>query len=404
MNRLLEQVIPIPAPPRGAVVVDLVFNVTWATLVLNPPPHGPGLRWDPELPKDHRYNVLRFRIENRGFWSSILPWMGRPCAPLQATVYSFGGFLDLVKIIFRWQNFSPIQVLLPIPGICWTDPDAYLVPPNKTPLNLVMKAEDYYDEVENTLTSVPQDIKGTKATRYRKYFAELNRETHEALLGVREQRGETVPNLDERRKAVDWLVRQGVLERRVKLRADGLKQTGSCPQAEPVDPVNHPSIRLMSDVQLQVIANYFGDVVVDAKARADFQEAYEMFANGDLRYQLATGAWTTQPSCGFYFFFAEFALLAIDIGASPKEWRQLAPSLVRTQPIFARVYRPANPDTANFDSYRGCNYSTMRIFTPSERQDLVAALPYPNEAALCAGAAQNAVDFLPGILEPVAVP
>ncbi|HED65675.1 MAG TPA: hypothetical protein ENJ09_08990 [Planctomycetes bacterium] len=82
--------------------------------------------------------------------------------------------------------------------------------------------------------------------------------------------------------------------------------------------------------------------------------AFERFANGELRLFLpGVGVWTTQPSSGFYFFFAELAFACIELDIDADLWRPVLPTLVATQRIFADLYRPdpvevPAPDQADY--------------------------------------------------------
>lgn len=136
----------------------------------------------------------------------------------------------------------------------------------------------------------------------------------------------------------------------------------------------------------------------DGSGGIDFdkgEEAYEMFANGELRLQLPDSlAWTTQPSSAFYFYFGEFALLCVELEVDVAVWSQLANVLVRTQRIFADVY-PSAADNPAFEDYSACSFKEWRMWTGSEKQKLKD--DYAN-VDLCIAAASNAHEFMPGIV------
>jgi hypothetical protein len=79
----------------------------------------------------------------------------------------------------------------------------------------------------------------------------------------------------------------------------------------------------------------------------EVEDAFELFATGQLRLRTQSGFWSTQPSSGWYFYFAELALLGGEEGhvatalLTPVEralWRSLANVLVRTQVLFTEAY------------------------------------------------------------------
>lgn len=92
-----------------------------------------------------------------------------------------------------------------------------------------------------------------------------------------------------------------------------------------------------------------------------------MFANGELRLQLPSKFWTTQPSSGFFFYWALYGFLAVQLGVpGHAQWEGLLPGLVAAQEIFARVYAP-HGTSRHLDNYRACNYDVRQVWTASEK-------------------------------------
>ena len=122
-----------------------------------------------------------------------------------------------------------------------------------------------------------------------------------------------------------------------------------------------------------------------------------MFANGELRLQLPSNlAWTTQPSSAYYFFFAEFALLAIDLGVDVPVWSKLLNVLVRTQRMVFSVYK-ASVRKPGFGDYSPCSFDPGRSWPCSEREELRRWFRGLGNHDLCVVAARHAHEFVPGI-------
>ena len=141
--------------------------------------------------------------------------------------------------------------------------------------------------------------------------------------------------------------------------------------------------------------------------------AFERFANGQLRtpvFDATFGITTTQPSSGFYFYFAQLALLAAEVleGAQGKCWGQLANAMVRTQEVFARNYSPDSAGksacaTSESSAWRpgdycGCNFVKPR-FSDKELGSLRKAYENRLTPDLEKQAAINAEKAFPGLVE-----
>ncbi len=129
-----------------------------------------------------------------------------------------------------------------------------------------------------------------------------------------------------------------------------------------------------------------------------FEEAFEMFANGELRLRLPEPelAWTTQPSSGLYFYFAEFALLAAELGIQRETWTRLANVLVRSQRIYCDVYPPRAAETpAKLSSYWACGYAPQRAWVGAQKAALRREFDGLELGELAVAAAQHTLAFMP---------
>jgi hypothetical protein len=399
-ERATEQRIPIPVPPPGSEIIDIVFNVARGRILREQPRIGiEGFEQELGPASSSPINILRFRGsrgERRGEREGSIPrtsWV---------TVRGQGEQPELVKIVYRGRRSRearPLEpreehdqilaVYAPAPGTCPDDADYLLsvawTKPQTGPESMTLDPAGYASDLEALLHGAPD----TPTTRYRKYFATLNLRTHPDLI-------ETLPDAelpramkDDRNQWIGWLV--AILHDRVVNRARAYVKSPDVPWKDTVG-AGIERITELSRIQLQVADEWFGG---DA---TPFREAFEMFANGALRLQLPNLAWTTQPSSGYFFYFAEFALLAMDQDVDAARWGQLAPTLVRAQHVFARVYPPAKPNEATFSSYRACNYDPLQVYSASELAQLEIDYPYVTEKDLRLGAGANAAQYLPAVL------
>jgi hypothetical protein len=167
-----------------------------------------------------------------------------------------------------------------------------------------------------------------------------------------------------------------------------------------------PYLKCLSDVQLQLIRKHFA--IDNSEGLARFERAYEMFANGELGLYLPqSSAWTCEPSSGYYFLFAEFALLATDpatplaaaLGEDRALWERLCNVLVRTQEIFCRVYAPRRTRKRDFASYTATNYFDRRApLGVGDKADLRRRFEGATLDSLARAAADNVVAHLSGVL------
>lgn len=136
-----------------------------------------------------------------------------------------------------------------------------------------------------------------------------------------------------------------------------------------------------------------------------FEQAFEAFADGNLRIKLQpSGMRSTQPSSGFYFYFAELALLAAEAELDPpldrKLWEALGNVMVRTQEVFAARYGPeeALHHDRDTSSYGACLYREDADMQTSSNKRKIDARnkfePAKTLQKLAVACAQNTMDML----------
>lgn len=185
-------------------------------------------------------------------------------------------------------------------------------------------------------------------TRYQRFFALMDQSTHPDLLGVRNKPSEYVQLL----KAYFWQM--------VQSRSLAASTGDPAPIYEAVsdDSPDAFNARELLDSMRRMLEELWA---TDPHA---VDEAFEAFANGELRVRLPCRVWTTQPSSALYFCFAELALYAIDQGEQGAlgqaqhlpAWYAFARIFVRTQQIYVDAYAPCTPEPVRFGDYNGCCY------------------------------------------------
>jgi hypothetical protein len=81
-------------------------------------------------------------------------------------------------------------------------------------------------------------------------------------------------------------------------------------------------------------------------------------------------------------------------------WLEMARVLIRTQPVFQRVYAPKDAGalaTADLASYRSANFDPEAVWTPSELLALRPPLSVATPDQLRKAAATNAIAAFPGL-------
>ncbi len=393
----------LPPTPGGCTSVDIVFNLGRGRLLDGSMQQVPrGYLFDKRARKAPP-NVLRLKVTKR---------MDRT----RLVILSSGEQLELVKLIFicpeeglpgRRGLPRPMErlprMIYKLPSQTCADDADYLL--NVAPLTRnvggVTKTfgpKDYQDALEAEL-GIPNPPT-TTVNKYRRYFAELNLQTLPDLIPLLVQKtggAFTTTDVTDRINDIDWAIL--TLKARVTERVQLFNANTAVSPAMTQDGglVGPPKIQWLSTLQLGIIDQFFQPAVGNFD-EVGFNEAYEMFANGELRFELPTWSWTFQPSSGFYFFFAEFALWAIEKNIDTARWEMLAKTLIRTQEIFARVYPPDDPPNAVLESYHPCAYDPLEVYTASEKTALVTAQPLATVNDLRMAASRNALASLPGLV------
>jgi len=367
----------VPAAPPGAGAVDLVFAPSRGSLRLLKHDDSPYAAVDDAPASKHHDGVLNATIRADKQGPVLISWEGEPP--------------ELVKLVFRRDTGEAFAVYVPPPGTCLDEPTAFLrvlasgsEDPAARAWFRIRGPTELLDALDDLLASAPD----TPVTRYRKYFADLNRNTHSAYIPTLVDAGVLTPCESEERRAAIHRVRNRCQDR-IFERMSSVHLSGACTHFEPSG--IKQAVELLSTLQLGLLDKHMHGRL------AEIEEAYEMFANGALRLQLDDLRWSTQPSSAFYFAFGEFALFAMDDGVDVERWRQLAPVLIRTQSVYRRVYAPT-VDSPTFDSYSPCAYDPRRTFGCRELRALAESYAGASDYGLHWLAAENAIDAFPGHL------
>jgi hypothetical protein len=150
----------------------------------------------------------------------------------------------------------------------------------------------------------------------------------------------------------------------------------------------------LSKLQLGIMREYLpdGDDVIDLEA---FTEAFEMFANGELRVEVVNGVWNGEPDSAFEFSFAEFAFVAIENNIDDEEWSSLVIALVMSQEIFTQTYKPDLPPPFFYSDYHSTNFAPEKQVDMLFKQQLRAEYEGKSVDELAEQAGRNAFDAFP---------
>jgi outer membrane protein OmpA-like peptidoglycan-associated protein len=153
------------------------------------------------------------------------------------------------------------------------------------------------------------------------------------------------PNVADKQKRTEQveLVVKALVDRRderAKKAADG-KVMGARPVSKTTHPDLHAAVQALSTLQLELFREYLPGAAGGINW-AGFMTCFERFANGQLRspHPAFAGAGVGEPEGGFFFLFAEFAMLCFDTRIDWRTWEQALPSLIAPQEIFIHVYHP----------------------------------------------------------------
>jgi len=333
-----------------------------------------GLVWirDARLPP----NILHLRVDDDASSGEV-------------RIRALEGPPELARIVVRHQE----ELLLYGPPA-----DGEFSCPETESVQLASLAEilpgpaDYLNELWTLLDKAPT----TPLWNYRRFFADLDRHTDDVLR--KEYLGAKDPALLALMDAVIPTV-MATLSDCLTRRAVDPTHGYRCPEYPGAAAV-HGELRAVSDLFLSLVFKYFR-----APGRGldleSFEDAFEMFANGELRLELPSGAWTTQPSSGYYFYFAEFALTCAMAGIETGLWTRLANCQVRTQRIFCKVYEPSAPPPWDLAHYKADDYDAARTFTRVEKAELARLFLGKSLEELCIAQAAHLEEFAPDTVPPV---
>ncbi len=383
----------IEIPPCSADGVDLflVFNVKRGKPIdFESPKEIVGIELVRDGPRKRPLprNVLHLRLRQK---------CGRNRIRVKTTVEP----LDLVKVIYRDPARKKLLVhavneagQVPEQAVEIEDDDR-----DDKLLEEILDTNKYVQEIEQALLDLVRN--NDPRSKSSQYFWDLDRETHADILKV------AVPSeiaRELRAKSINraMSILNDRLVERAKLRKNG---QAIAPLATPISKDDLDFLKGISDLQLQILRKHFD--ITSQSGLSDFEQTFERFANGELRLRLKSGAYACQPSSGYYFFFAEFALLAADtsaplaayIGAADAAtWGKVCNVLVRTQKIFCEVYASSNGSPLTFEAYAASNYqNTRKPFEEPEKQVLRNDFKNATFAKLCEGTADYAKTFLGGL-------
>lgn len=244
----------------------------------------------------------------------------------------------------------------------------------------LLTAWEYLQEMEAVLRASPNNA----MTKCLWHFFDLDRETNDMLIGPYLGAGSAT------RRAAIKLVAPWVMDQCAR-RARNLPSEQPCPQ-------RWEAVEMLLEMWTQTIVGNLGADL------ALFEEAFEQFANGDLRFRLRDGQWTTQPSSGLFFLFGELALAGAEFGktADRADWERIANATVRAQEIFTAAYAPKHrPNRAVYRDYGACFYSSAQRLVPSEIAAIRKRYTACKDAtAIGQKAGHNAREAMPGLLDP----
>jgi hypothetical protein len=188
-----------------------------------------------------------------------------------------------------------------------------------------------------------QAMPGTYFRLCRLYFCDLDHRTDRDLLAA----SADDPDASELMRASLFLA--SLLGRRIVARARLFcPEHGAClPRELRSAPIEF--VRRVSRVQLECARRAFGDLTDPLKLDL-IERAYEHFAAGQLRH-VVDGRAVCEPDSAYFFMFAEFALLAIQLDVDAQEWRGLLCGLVRAQLLYAFVYGPTGSSPRPFGKF-----------------------------------------------------
>ena len=168
-----------------------------------------------------------------------------------------------------------------------------------------------------------------------------------------------LPSAERERRIGELLSLVALLLARLDARASGrIGDPSLAPESTDVR-ARAAAVRTWSRVQLELLTDAYGlDVTAGSTGesgrrfdREALAEGFLAFAGGLLRLQVVGRRGIGEPDGAHYFAFAEFALLAIDLGIDREAWEELLAPLVWTQEVFAHMQRPPGEPPHRFHEF-----------------------------------------------------
>ena len=230
-----------------------------------------------------------------------------------------------------------------------------------------------------------------KIKKYQLYFWHYDRETNPPLV----LENPDIPEEEKQRRISTIWGMLRPLATRVWRRAEianngGRPEPGELPQVPDVSGVEY-----LSELQLGIMREYLPNGYQDIDVAA-FTEAFEMFANGELRVEVVDSVWNGEPDSAFEFSFAEFAFVAIENNVDAEAWGSLLNALVMSQEIFKSAYRPDLPPPFFFDDYWSTNFAPEKQVDTTFKRQLREQYEGKSVDELAEQAGKNAFATFPG--------
>jgi hypothetical protein len=305
---------------------------------------------------------------------------------------------ERVEIASQGDQLQLARILLEIPkGFVHVHPAGSPAPRGTGPVSAeaeprVFDHAEYQRAMRNVLDALPPSV----LTRAREFFHALDRHTEADLV---KSNPFPTPTAAEGKRvlAAAQFVRRGLdVRMSARMREHRAAPFRSTPFADPLS--FRPPVQRVSDVFLRLLWQHFPDGRGGLDL-AGVEEAFELFATGELRLHLdELDVWTTEPSSGAFFLFGELALLATECEVEPELWTRLANVMVRAQELFCRTY-PVRAERPRLADYSTASYAPDGRPSPSERAALRALYAGLTHEELSMAAMRNLERYAPGELD-----
>lgn len=182
--------------------------------------------------------------------------------------------------------------------------------------------------------------------RHAAYFCALDEATDAAAVMAHPE----IPQPERRQRLADMGKVATVLVERIRARAAGKNGGALFAKTSPRLGELRAAVKKWSKLQLSLLRGYYPATPRGMDLEA-IDEAYLMFVSGEMRVPLVGRRGIGEADSAYYFAFAEFALLAIDLSVDTADWRKVLPTLVWTQLIYCDMQRPLGRGPYGFHDY-----------------------------------------------------